>query len=553
MRGRPLAALRLAPALFAFQAAAAQSVGSPPATNFAFRDLNVAFALPPLKDAANGPVESSGAMGLQVLARARRLGLGGRSATEAWRRAGVRFDQMRETVAAARRTPTAEAVFTGARASELNLVLHRPGSRAVRVASARLVLDAPVCLDRSDLRLDLARAELVGADPAQPYLVRIEHARNVVLVGGVFTGKGNGVLVSASNGVSIVDGHFTALSGSGVVATNARQVAIWGNRLQGLGRAPIMLHGATRQAVVAENTIENNLGASNWHAGVVVTDRNVDLAANPLSLFRPDHYGVVDEPITGRLTIPRDNLIVFNRIARNRASGLYFDGAVENVVASNFIEGNAKEGMCLDNGSTANVVALNTISQNGKRWGSSGEDLRRDFIADFGRLPDGAAVAKVPGLSIDNGAYNIVFANVITGNFGGGVKMVRTAYYNLVGLNSVTENNEGRSEKFHFFGVELGAARADVPVPDLNFTPSRGNIVFSNMIRGGHYAGVFFALGSDLNDVFDNTIFGASNWALESAARQNNSTLNNLTNLPSRNVSAGIDPRLSALTAAHYD
>lgn len=99
-----------------------------------------------------------------------------------------------------------------------------------------------------------------------------------------------------------------------------------------------------------------------------------------------------------------------------------------------------------------------------------------------------------------------------------------------------------------FFGVELGAASADAPAPDLDFTPSRGNV-----IRGGHYAGVFFAPGSDLNEVFDNAIFGASDWALESAHREDNTTLNNLTNLPSRNVGPGLDPRLTSISAAHFD
>lgn len=78
-------------------------------------------------------------------------------------------------------------------------------------------------------------------------------------------------------------------------------------------------------------------------------------------------------------------------------------------------------------------------------------------------------------------------------------------------------------------------------------------MIFGNVIRGGHYAGVFFAPGSDLNEVFDNAIFGASDWALESAHREDNTTLNNLTNLPSRNVGPGLDPRLTSISAAHFD
>ena len=131
--------------------------------------------------------------------------------------------------------------------------------------------------------------------------------------------------------------------------------------------------------------------------------------------------------------------------------------------------------------------------------------------------------------------------------------MLRTDYFNVVGLNTLVDNNRGRSDRFHFFGIEMGAAKADAPAADLDFAPSQGNIVFSNLIRGPHYAGVFFAKGSDRNDLFDNSIFGATNWALESAVRQDNAILNNLTNLPSRNAGPGLDPRLPALTAGRYD
>ena len=533
---------------------AAEDVGTPPRADLSFHDLPKAFALPALKDSPEGPLGRD-ISHLQVIARARSLGLTTRSATEAWRKAGALLSAARFAVELARQAPSAgEIAFAGARASELNMLMRTgPSNLRVRLTGPRLLMDEPLRLDRNGARLDLGTAKLVGSDPRQPYIIRIEHARDVTLLGGVFSGVGGGVLVSGAQGVLVADGRYDELSGEGVVVTDARDVVVWGGRFTRLGRAGIVLHGTTTASVVAYNDIHDDLGASNWNAGVVVTDRNVDMAADPLSLLGPDHYGVVPQPIPGRIDIPHGNLIAANRIAHNRASGMYFDGASENVVAANDIQGNAKEGMCLDNGSTANVVALNAIQQNGERWGSSDEDLRRDFIAGFGRMPNGSAVAKVPGLSLDNAAYNLVYDNEINGNYGGGVKMVRTAYFNIIGLNTIVDNNMGQSDRFHFFGVELGAASADTPVPDLDFTPSRGNVLFSNLIRGSHYAGVFFAPGSDLNDLFDNAIFGATNWAIESARRQNNSTLNNLTNLHSRNASPGLDPRLPELTSERDD
>ena len=164
------------------------------------------------------------------------------------------------------------------------------------------------------------------------------------------------------------------------------------------------------------------------------------------------------------------------------------------------------------------------------------EDLRADFVLGPGRLPDGSAKAKLPGVSIDNAAYNVVCGNLVRGNAGSGVKMVRTAVRNLVGHNLVLDNNRGRSDAFHFFGIELGAAAADAPAEDLDFAPDFENVVFRNVIDGGHYAGLFLAPGCDRNDVFDNTIHGVAAFAVESLAAGQNPAVNNLSNAPSRGL-----------------
>ncbi len=141
---------------------------------------------------------------------------------------------------------------------------------------------------------------------------------------------------------------------------------------------------------------------------------------------------------------------------------------------------------------------MNEILDYGCRWGESDAVMAKDSITGGGRLPDGTPAAKVPGVSIDNAAYNLVFSNTIEHNFGGGVKIVRTGrYFNVIGLNTILSNNDGASSSLHFFGVEMGAAPLDAPSDELDATPSRGNIVFLQLtIRGPHYAGVFLGPGS---------------------------------------------------------
>jgi hypothetical protein len=198
------------------------------------------------------------------------------------------------------------------------------------------------------------------------------------------------------------------------------------------------------------------------------------------------------------------------------------------------ILGNAKEGLCLDNGATANVVASNTIQQNGNRWGQSDAALSLDFV--LGRLPDVTAAAKLPGISIDNGIYSVVYRNNISHNSGGGVKMVRTGFFNIIGLNVIENDNDGASIYYRFFGIELGAALGDAPSEELDFAPSRGNVIFSSLIRGSHGAGVFTEGGSDENDIFDNVIMDASDFAIESQGQWQNTVRNNLTNQPSLEI-----------------
>ncbi len=114
--------------------------------------------------------------------------------------------------------------------------------------------------------------------------------------------------------------------------------------------------------------------------------------------------------------------------------------------------------------------------------------------------------------------------------------MVRTSFFNIIGMNNIESDNDGVSPYFRFFGIELGAAQGDAPSPELDFTPSRGNVIFSNLVRGSNGSGVFLQGGSDQNQIYDNVIMDAVSFAIESEEQMQNTVQNNLTNLPSQNV-----------------
>ena len=528
---------------FAAHADPGGPLGLPPDLGQAVADLPARHRLPPLRDGVDSPLAAR-LDRLQMGRRARLLQLTSASAMTAWHEADVALDQARSRLDAP--FPATVRSFTGRRASQLNALLKDRSVSAVRVLGPRLEVDEPVLLRRDRVWLDLGRTELHASGPGPRFLFRVEGAEGVTIDGGTFVDGQWGVLVHRGRDVTLRGGRFQGQRHGGVVLTDTVGAVLGRARLSGIGGAPILIHGRSLGAVVTEVEAIANLGASNWHAGIVISDRKGPVEVDPHSIFASDRYWVVEQPIHRRLDAPRRSVLAFNRIALNASSGIYSDGSLETVVMNNLVEGNSKEGICLDNGTTANVLASNRVRLNGKRWGKTDAQLRLDFVDGMGRLADGSAAAKTPGISLDNALYNIVYANHVEHNFGGGVKMVRTAFFNTVGLNLLTDNNEGANQRFHFFGIELGAARADAPSSELDFVPSQGNIIFGNTLRGSHYAGIYFGAGSTDNDTFDNTIFGATHWALEQAEAQHNPSLNNLTNLPSRHIAHGLDPRLLA-------
>lgn len=426
------------------------------------------------------------------------------------------------------------ATFRGDRISDLNRLIASTDHASIQVAAAELIFDEPLRIVRSNLQLDLAGAVLHPVEN-QPYAIRIENATQVILRNASITSAG--LLVNASDSVVIESAVITAARSHAIVITGSNRVAVRHNRIVDAGGAGILIHRDSRRNIIQTNDILNGAGASNHMAGVVITDHAVDLAADPQAIFGPDQYWAVSQPMAVRTSPPQENVITRNRVSANHSSGIYVDGGVRNVIVDNIIDRNSKEGLCLDNGSLANVVADNTITSNGRRSGQSDQTLALDYVLAAGRLSDGTAAAKVPGISIDNAAYNLIYGNRVEGNYGGGIKLVRTGYFNIIGLNSIINNNAGAGPDYHFFGIELGAAPGDDASEELDFKPSRGNVIFSNIIRGNHYAGVFFGPGSDANLVQENIVIGADQWAIEAAAEGlANMLARNLSDKPNRNI-----------------
>ncbi|RAP50011.1 MAG: hypothetical protein BZ138_07045 [Methanosphaera sp. rholeuAM270] len=137
----------------------------------------------------------------------------------------------------------------------------------------------------------------------------------------------------------------------------------------------------------------------------------------------------------------------------------------------------------------------NLIARNGQRIGvADGEPSNR----------------KLPGVSLDNACYNVVAGNIFAGNYGSGVKAVRSSCRNIITVNEFASNNAGINSVHHFFGVELASdlKRDYEGAAGMDFAPCYENAVFANCITGGHSSGVYLGEGDARNAIKDNFISG---------------------------------------------
>lgn len=281
------------------------------------------------------------------------------------------------------------------------------------------------------------------------------------------------------------------------------------------------------------NDISDNKGTSNWMAGVVLTTAHSNDVLYIWEPFNSKRRFPKKSNLYLDIQCPNHIVIENNRIADNHSSGIYSDGAVESYIQDNRIYGNDKEGLCLDYGTIGFYLYSNCFDGNGYRRHQSDEDLKMDHVMKYGRQQDGSATAKLPGISIDNAAYNIINCNIVVNNAGGGVKMVRTGVRNLIMENLIKDNND-ENGVLHFFGVEAGSATADTDDTDMDFTPSYENIICRNVISGRHWSGVFIGEDGYANDVFDNSIMEPEFFMVESISKEFNSIVNNVSNMPVR-------------------
>lgn len=415
--------------------------------------------------------------------------------------------------------------FTGSTASQLNTLIAQSTDAYITIESSTVRMDEPISM-KSGIALDAAGVIFTGStDDRVAQAVIAEDCTNFALYNLNLTAGcyEYGIYIIRSNTFTIENCTISNALYKGLVMMGEnKNFTIRNNTVSYNGNGAVFLNGNISNGIITGNDVVDNYGTRNLTAGIVMTSMEIDDYYTAYNEFKDEHlYNLLDTP--------HDIVLYQNNVKHNNSSGIYSDGAYQVYIVENIIYQNDKEGMCLDYGTFGAYVSNNIVKENGGRLRQSDEDLEADFVTTFGRLSDGSSPAKLPGISIDNSAYNTIVNNNVTQNYGSGVKMVRSAYRNIIMENSVSDNNKGKSDDFHFFGIEIGhESTPDEPVKGLDFTASYENIVCRNIVTGSNYAGVFLAVESYCNDVFDNTILGSEWYAIECHSNMFNSMLNNI-------------------------
>ena len=415
--------------------------------------------------------------------------------------------------------------FTGSTASQLNTLIAQSTDAYITIESSTVRMDEPISM-KSGIALDAAGVTFTGStDDRVAQAVIAEDCTNFALYNLNLTAGcyEYGIYIIRSNTFTIENCTISNALYKGLVMMGEnKNFTIRNNTVSYNGNGAVFLNGNISNGIIAGNDVVDNYGTRNLTAGIVMTSMEIDDYYTAYNEFKDEHlYNLLDTP--------HDIVLYQNNVKHNNSSGIYSDGAYQIYIVENIIYQYDKEGMCLDYGTFGAYVSNNIVKENGGRLRQSDEDLEADFVTTFGRLSDGSSPAKLPGISIDNSAYNTIVNNNVTQNYGSGVKMVRSAYRNIIMENSVSDNNKGKSDDFHFFGIEIGhESTPDEPVKGLDFTASYENIVCRNIVTGSNYAGVFLAVESYCNDVFDNTILGSEWYAIECHSNMFNSMPNNI-------------------------
>ncbi len=425
-------------------------------------------------------------------------------------------------------------MFEGTTSQELQQVIDDMPNGVIDIKSDSIEISDTIIL-HDNITIEGNGAKFYGSGLKYAFLA--EEASDIY-VGDICINGGTeyGIYLIDCNNVKLVRNNINECSQNAICIVGVSEhFIISDNQMLHNGAGAVYIAGDASNGLIEFNSVVDSYGTSNMMAGIVLTSDNPRNKRDVWDNFDDLHRGTARKSLYEQVNAPHNIILRNNLVSHCNSSGIYSDGAYNCYVVGNDIRQNDKEGMCLDHGTFGFYLGRNVFEANGQRGRQTDDDLRLDFVVHYGRMDDGTAKAKLPGISLDNTAYNILEDNLLINNYGGGIKMVRTTISTIVIKNIIKDNNRGQNDLFHFFGIEIGAASSDIENSVMDFTPSYQNIICRNIITGNHYSGVFIDEECYINDVFDNVIMDSQTFGVEAVSLKFNSIMNNTTNCGVRN------------------
>ena len=437
----------------------------------------------------------TGNLDYQIMDRMQSLGCGGKDFTQPVQTCETLYQDLCEKKIDL--TDKEVVTFTQKTGNALQEMIDANAGKVILIKSERIRISQPIRLKENTYLLAQGCHIEAGVDGA---LILGKNVSNVVLSGMDIEGRADNALV--------MDG--------------CQDVVIANCHVSGMKQRGLRIQGRSEDIIVA-----NNLFTENAAGGVTVVDD-----AKRILFYRNDgsnNYGCINDNAGFSFGncydtehFPSEIIVYQNTSSDNQSGGMYCSGLYKSYFISNTVTGNQKEGTCLDWQTFGCYLLKNTYQGNGWRADQSDEILEADEVLQDGRMDDGSSKAKLPGVSLDNAAYNILEQNTATQNGGSGIKMVRASVGNLIYNNAVIDNNTGENERYHFFGIELGGEPYAEEKWNMDFGSDYGNIISNNHISGAHYAALFLAEGAGDNVIYRNISDGETHWMIESIAERKN-------------------------------
>lgn len=323
------------------------------------------------------------------------------------------------------------------------------------------------------------------ADRHRKHFVHITECQNFTLDGLALKEGRTGIFLHRCRNFQITNVTLSDLDGYGIILFDCSSFRIEGVRAERCLGSALLCVGAIRSGLIRNLTALRGRGILNQDAGLHFSHCTPEIEAEDVPERCHEARSILDKEKRPSFILVEDI-----RIEDHRAQGIYLEGAVACVFRRAKLLRNNKEGICFDWGTVLCSLEDSEICGNGERARLTREEVAVDFIQGHPMLQDGSSSCKLPGVSLDNAAFNRVRGCRIASNFGGAVKAVRGSSANQV-IGNYIEGNARGDNRFHrttwFHNADLLDVNREFAGRQalLDFGPSYATRIEGNVVVGG--------------------------------------------------------------------